>query len=178
MGILRKLIGLFFLIILIFIILKWKIILQMINNVIIGYDTTPFQIGNSYIDEIGQLPNYDGSIGSYKIGTHKGGFTSSNPANTQKIFSAATVTRIDNALILTIENMQVPASSTYALWLSNTPTVSNDTRYIDFGDIKPPYSIREYRVDMPTQKINLNTYKHLLMINPKTYAVYASAVLK
>lgn len=167
MGIFRKLIGLFFLVILFFIILKSKTILPRISNWMVGPEKTPFQIGSSYIEEIYKLPSYTGET-SLAYQSRFATFTSG-----QRAVRAITVSRVDTRVTLTVEDVAVPIGTPWVFWLSNTPDITNKTRYIDFGKISEPYTFHEYYTNTGQTKIDLAQYKYVLIVDPKTYQVYS-----
>ena len=156
MGILKKLIGLFFLILIFFLLLKSKALLSVLNSIALGPTKTPTQIGTGYASE-------NTVIGMFR------------DTSTNKAFGAATVTKNDGILALTAENLKIPAGN-WVFWLSDTPIITNETKYIDFGHITAPYSFKEYKVGIKAS-IDLSVYKYLMIINPDTFDIYAIAVL-
>ena len=156
MGILKKLIGLFFLILIFFLLLKSKALLSVLNNITLGPTKTPTQVGIGYSSEAV-------SIGFFKV------------TGTNSSFGAATIAQNGKVLILTTENIQIPTGN-WAFWLSNTSTITDETKYIDFGTITTPYSFKEYKVEVKGN-IDLVTFKYLMMINPETFDIYALSVL-
>lgn len=156
MGILKKLIGLFFLILIFFLLLKSKTLLSMLNNFTLGPTKTPTQIGIGYSTEAV-------SIGVFKA------------TGTNSSFGAATISQNGRDLILTIENIKA-FEGNWAFWLSNTPTITNETKYIDFGPVTAPYSFKEYKVEVKGS-VDLTAFRYLMIINPETFDIYAVSVL-
>lgn len=173
MGILRKLIGLFFLVIIFFIILKSKVILPRISNWVIGPEKTPFQIGASYTEQVYKLsPSYAGSGNDYQVkyGTLNQGYP--------RTMRGVTVSKTINRITLTTEGVAVPVNVPWVLWLSNTPTITDATKYLNFGKIIEPYTFHEYYTDIGKAKIDLIEYKYLMVVNPQTYQLYSLWTLK
>lgn len=172
MGILRKLIGLFFLVIIFFIILKSGTILPRISNWVIGPEKTPFQIGTSYINEIYKAPGYGGSNVMYQAK-----YAALNPGY-PRTMRAATVAKTGSKITLTVEGVAVPVGTPWAFWLANTPDITDKTKYINFGRIAEPYTFREYPTSIGNTKVDLIEYKHLMIVNTQTYQLYSLWTLK
>ncbi|MEN9604931.1 MAG: hypothetical protein RJB39_616 [Candidatus Parcubacteria bacterium] len=168
MGILRKLIGLFFLVIIFFIILKSKSILPRMSNWVIGPEQTPFQIGTSYIDEIYKAPGYGGEGDAMYAAK-----TASLVQGWPRSMRAVTVSKTGSKITISVEGVAVPTGLPLAFWLSDTPDITNKTKYINFGKIVGPYTFREYAANVGKVQVDLKTYKYLMVVNTETYVLYS-----
>lgn len=168
MGIIRKIIALFFLVILFFVIVQSKTLLTRISNWMIGPEKTPFQIGSSYIEEIYKLPSYTGD----GDGTYQSRFASLNPGY-PRTMRAATVSKTGSTVSLIVEGVAVPVAMPLAFWLANTPDVTNKTKYVNFGKIVEPYTFREYPTSIGNTSVDLAVYRYLMLVNTQTYQPYS-----
>ncbi len=161
MGMFKKLIGLILLVAIFFILINSKGLISFLNTIALGPVKTPIQVGTQY------STRGESTVGIFKI---------QNPQGVTKVFGAATLSKVDAQLSLTIEQVTVPTGRRWSFWLSDTPTVSDATNYVDFGQIAAPDSYKEYRVGVPAN-LSLSVYKYLMIIDPATFEVYAIATL-
>ncbi len=161
MGMFKKLIGLILLVVIFFFLINSKGMLSFLNTIALGPTKTPIQVGSLY------SARGESVVGTFKI---------QNPQGVNKVFGAATVSKVDNQLVLIAEHIALPIERPWSFWLSNTPTISNATNYVDFGKVTPPYSYKEYLVGVETG-LNLSVYKYLMILDPISFEVYAVATL-
>lgn len=161
MGILKKLIGLFLIVVMLLLLVNLPSVVSSVGNIAIGPVKTPIQVGSTYL-----------TPGNPVFGT----FVIRNPQGVNKTFGKVGITQIDSVLSLTTENMVVPQGN-WSLWLADTPNVSNQTNYVDFGYITPSYTYKGYSVVVP-ENFNLGSYRYLMIVNSQDYNVFAIAQLK
>jgi hypothetical protein len=163
----RKVIGLIFLLIIVFFAVKAVVFLPSFTDLIIGKNPSPFQIGTSYIDQIkGIYPTYQYQNYGQSSGQNIG----------SGILSKATLEKIEGKLVLSIENAK-PTRSDLSIWLINSPEITNKTEYIDFGTLYENQSIRQYVIDMKGADISFQEYNVIVIVD-KDYKIYKKIILK
>jgi len=88
-----------------------------------------------------------------------------------------TVEKIDTRLTLTTEGVFLSASnSRIHIWLTNSPIIDDNTKFIDFGTARSG-SIQSYGLDLDGSNISLQEYKHVMIVDTETYEIYGQSVL-
>ncbi|MES2985617.1 MAG: hypothetical protein V4686_00645 [Patescibacteria group bacterium] len=184
MNVLGKIIAVIAFVLIILILVNYRSILPLFDNLAFGGGSkTPFQISASYIEQANQLSPYSNMTGTSSTAVTYGDFleqqrSAKNPAKTTIVKRGSiTVIKQDALLTLTTENLKLPNSNPKVhIWLTNTPTITDDTRYIDFGLMRSG-SPQTYSKTLGDPNVSLVEYKHVMIIDTTTYAIYAQSVL-
>lgn len=161
MGIIKKIIALFILAIIVLLIVNLPSVVSSMSNIALGPVKSPVQLGSIYA-------TYGNSL--------SGIFVIQNAQGINKTFGTITSTQVENTISVITESTIVPDGS-WNLWLADTPTISNQTNYIDFGSITKTFDYKTHSVKVP-ENIHINTYKYAMIVNPANYTVFAISALK
>lgn len=161
MGIIKKIIGLFILVIIVLLVVNLPSVVSSMSNIALGPVKSPVQLGSLYA-------TYGSSL--------NGIFVIQNAQGVNRAFGNITVTQVENVVSVVTENIVTPQGS-WNLWLADTPTISNQTNYIDFGAMTKTFDYKTHSVKVP-ENININTYKYAMIVNPADYTVFAISALK
>ncbi len=148
----KKIIGLILVLLLIFILVKSISFLPSFSNLILGNNKSPFQVGTDYVNGINNV--YGNSNNRQEIKYN---------VSVRKILDKVTLEKSLGKLILYIENGN-PDVDSY-MWLTNTPNISSNTEYINFGQMYKDNSIRQYIIDMKGGDISLAEFKYVLIVD-------------
>ncbi len=186
MNVIGKIIAIIAFVLMILLIVNYKSFLPYFNSMAFGGGTlSPTQIGASYIEQANRLSPYNGMIdqggsqtwavtyGSYVAAQQQAAVTSGRQTVSR---GTITVEKIDTLLALSTENVSVSSpSQKIHIWLTNKPTITDTTKFIDFGVLKNG-GIQSYTVNLASN-ISLTEYKHVMIINTETYEIYGQSVL-
>ncbi len=162
----RKFIGLILILLIIYLAIKALVLLPFLTNVVIGKNKSPFQVGTDYVNQINQVyPTYS-NVPQYRY---------ANP-NDAKYVGKITLEKSLGKLVLTVEGAN-RGNEKINIWLTNTPQVTNQTEYIDFGPLITDNGMRQYNIDMKGGDISFDVYKYVLLVD-SNYHVYASINLQ
>ena len=161
MGIFKKLIGLLLVVVIFLILINLSPIISSLSTVALGPVKSPVQLGSLYA-------TYGTSV--------SGIFVIANPQGVNKTFGGVTLTKVDTMISLLTENIVIP-QGVWSFWLTDTPNISSQTNYVDFGPVSKPFSYKEHKVGVP-EGFNIGSYRYLMIVNPKDYTVFAVATLK
>lgn len=165
----KKIIGLVLIFFIFFFAVKAITFLPSINNLVIGPNKSPFQIGTDYIDQINKTYPYQ-NHGSLKTSP-----TKYSHNRKTSIFSKITLEKLNGRLILSIENAN--PSTNLNIWLTDTADITSKTAYIDFGLLHKDVSTRQYVVDMKGGDISLDQYNNVLIVDQNNQ-IYTKVILK
>lgn len=178
MAVVKKIIGLMIVIGIILLLVNAKKILPSLNNLALGGGTnkTPFQIGTSYVEQIEKMaPQVNYGTGYTPATTGYGFFNSSSRAAGNN--ARATVAKSNGQIVISVENIQTNSNIPLYMWLTNTSTISGQTEYVDFGQIRNTLGVQSYVVNLNGGDIDLSVYKYLLLVDPTTNKLYGVATL-
>lgn len=189
MNIIGKIIAVIAFVLIILILVNFRTIIPYFNSLAFGGGaSSPFQIGASYIDQANKLSPYNAmtggtaaaqsggiTYGSYLAAQQQAGQQTGYTKNKNQ--GKITVQKIGSILSLTTEYVLVNSSDPdIHIWLTNKSTVSDTTKFIDFGSTRSG-SFQSYMVDLGPTNISMTEYKHVMIINTKTLEIYGQAVL-
>lgn len=161
MGIFKKLIGLLLIVIIFLLLINMSSIARGLNTIVLGPVKSPTQLGSFY------ATNGASVSGIFEI---------LNPQGVNKTFGGVTLSKTGTMVTLVTENIVIPQGN-WALWLTDTPNISGQTNYVDFGSITKPLDYKEYSVGVPESFV-VGSYRYIMIINPENYTIFAVAVLK
>lgn len=168
----KKFIGLVLVLIIFYIGIKSIVLLPVFTNLIIGSNKSPFQIGTDYVNQINQIYPYD----SQGLPENKNLYIYSSDTNTS-IVGKITLEKLNGKLIMTVESSNPKANLN--IWLVNTPEITSETEYIDFGKLTKSPSIIQYIVDMKGGDISFKEYNTVFLVDTNAgYQAYAKILLK
>ncbi len=176
----KKIIGLVLLCVIFFFAIKALTQLSTLSSLFIGPSKSPFQVGIGYVNQVNQVyPNANQNTALNSNLTYGNG-TSYNRSGFgvnlgKSILSKITLEKSYGKLILSVENGN-PITE-LNIWLTNTPDITNQTEYIDFGTLLKGGGIKSYTVDMKGGDISLAEYKYVLIVD-KDYKIYGKVILK
>jgi len=165
----KKVIGIILVLILFYVAIKAFVFMPALTNAIVGSNKSPFQVGTDYVSEINAIYPYN-SKGKLVKNDVK---YSTNTATS--IIGKATLQKINGKLRLTVESAD--PKTELKMWVTNTPEITNETDYIDFGLLLKSVSLREYVIDMKGGDVSLNEFKYLLIVD-SAMQVHATIVFK
>lgn len=181
MDLIKKIIGLVLFIGIIFLLINARKILPAISNFSVGSGKvpTPFQLGTTYVDQIESMTpkmNYGAGYTGAAIGygSFQGGSTA--PAKGVKQ-GRATLEKNNGQLVLYVENITVTTATPVHFWLANTSTISNQTEYVDFGQLRTGTGIQSYGVGLNSGDLDLSVYRYLMIVDPGTFTLYGVVTL-
>lgn len=154
-------------------------ILPSINNFAIGSGKikSPLDIGTSYVDQIEKMSPKISGASSYNGSAIGYGSFQQKINNVGTTKNRATLEKNNGKLMLYAENIQTDPNLKLSFWLANTTTFSNQTEYVDFGPIKSGSGTQTYSIDLHGGDLDISVYKYLMIVDPKTYQIYAVASL-
>ncbi len=169
----KKIIGIILVCVIFFLAIKALTFLPTLNNAVIGPNKSPFQIGTDYVDQINKMYPVESNYGNQKARQEQQA-SYATQTNT-KIAYKITLEKSFGKLILSVED----GNPTEALniWLTNTPEITDQTEYIDFGLLQKNVSIKQYVIDMKGGDISLAEFKYVLIVD-KDQKLKARVVLK
>lgn len=189
MNVLGKIIAIIAFVFIILILINFKTILPYFDKVAFGGGaSSPFQIGASYVDQANKLSPYNAmtggtaaaqfggvTYGSYLAAQQTGG---SAPVATKKVSQGKmTVEKIGSLLVLTTEHVTVSSPNQKVhIWLTNKNTITDTTKFIDFGVFKNG-TIETYKIDLGPTNISMTEYKHVMIIDTESLTIYGQAIL-
>lgn len=176
----KKFIGLILVCVIFYLAIKAVVFLPTLNNLVIGPNKSPFQVGTEYVDEVNKIYPYGTENTHYNSNVRYGGGTNYNNSGLggtlgKSILSKITLEKSFGKLILSVENGNPTAD--LSIWLTTTPDITNQTQYIDFGPLYKSAGVKQYVVDMKGGDISLSDYNHVLIVD-KNYKVYGRVILK
>lgn len=176
----KKIIGLVLIGVIFFFAIKAITFLPSLNNFVIGSSKSPFQVGTEYIDQMSKIYPYAGQNSNYNSNFTYGSSVSYNPEGFGKVLNTVLLSKITleksyGKLILSVENGN--PNTDLNIWLTNTPDLNENTKFIDFGPLYKSAGIKTYTVDMNGGDIDVAEYKNILIVD-KTYKVYGRIVLR
>lgn len=176
----KKIIGIILIFIIFYFAIKAITLLPIINNFIIGSGKSPFQVGTDYIDQINKIYPYANQNSTYDSNVRYGMGISYEPSGFDNVSRSAILSKVTleksyGKLILSVENGN--PSTDLNIWLTNSPNITNQTSYIDFGQLNKSVGLRTYVIDMKGGDISLSEYKNVLIVD-KNYKVYGRVVLQ
>lgn len=184
MNILGKIFALVIFVLMIFIIMNARSILPYISRVSFGSNTaSPTDIGMEYINiaekmapKVSQV-TYSGNMqySMYATRVASQGYTGSSQAQESKVIAD----KIGNLVAVTTQNLFIPSElqGRAHIWIVNTPTISDQTSYIDMGVVRNG-GVQTYRKDLGTgPDLSLAEYRYIMIINPEDYSIYTQATL-
>lgn len=176
----KKVIGLILVCVIFFFAIKAITLLPSLNSLVIGPNKSPFQVGTEYIDQINQMYPYGNQNTYFNSNIKYGSGISYNPGGFGTVARAAILSKITleksyGKLILSVENGN-PITD-LNIWLTNTPDITNQTQYIDFGPLYKSVGVKSYVVDMKGGDVSLTEYKNVLIVD-KNYKIYGRVLLK
>ena len=163
----KKVIGLILILIIFYLAIQALVFLPSLTNLVIGSNQSPFQIGTDYVNQVNAIyPTYN------KQGKIVKNSTVYNSDTNTDIVGKLTLEKVSGTLILSVESANPKADMN--IWLTNTPTVTSRTEYVDFGKLTKSPSIIQYPIDMKGGDISFNEYKYVLLVDVGSgYKVYA-----
>lgn len=184
MNVLGKIIAIIAFVFIILIIVNYKTILPYFDNIAIGGGAaSPFQIGASYVDQANKLSPYNagGGIGTSAPTTAVtyGSYLANQQGTGKKVVSRGkiTVEKIDSQLVLTTENVSVQnPNPKIHIWLTNKPTITDTTKFIDFGVMRNG-GIQTYTLNLGPVELSLTEYKHVMIIDEQSHTIYGQSTL-
>lgn len=176
----KKIIGLVLICVIFFLTIKALVLLPSLNNLVIGPNKSPFQVGTEYVDQINKIYPYAKQNTSYNSNISYGTGISYEPSGfgtitRGSILSKITLEKSYGKLILSVENGN--PNTNLNIWLTNSPNITNQTEYIDFGPLYKSVGVKSYVVDMKGGDISLAEYNNILIVD-KSYKIYGRVVLK
>jgi hypothetical protein len=176
----KKIIGFVLILVIFFFAIKALTFLPQLNSLVIGPNKSPFQIGKETIDQINQIYPYANQNTTYNSNVRYGTGASYAPTGfgtvaRKAILSKITLEKSYGKLIFSVENGN-PITE-LNIWLTNTPDITNQTEYIDFGRLYKSIGVKSYFVDMKGGDVSLSEYKNVLIVD-KNYKVYGKVILK
>lgn len=169
----RKIIGFILVLIIVFFAIKAVVFLPFFADLVIGNNKTPFQIGNSYIEQINKIYPYKNYNQLYSTQIKY----NQNINSGNHILDKVTLEKIEGKLILSIENLK-PINAELNIWLTNSPEITDRTTYIDFGPVyKKGDSFRQYFFDLKGYDISLDEFNNILLVD-KNYKIFNKIILK
>jgi hypothetical protein len=163
-----------------FLAIKAVVFLPKLNNLVIGPNKSPFQVGTEYADQVNQIYVYGNKKTYFNSNIKYGSGVNYNSGDFSKVTRAAILSKVTleksyGKLILFIENGN--PSTDLNIWLTNTPDITNQTQYINFGPLYKSVGVKQYVVDMKGGDLSLSEYDNVLVVD-KTYKVYHHVILK
>lgn len=176
----KKFIGLILICVIFYLAIKAVIFLPTLNNLVMGPNKSPFQVGTEYVDQVNKIYQYGNENTHYDSNIRYGGAVSGSAGGLgivtkASILSKVTLEKLYGKLILSIENGN--PNTDLNIWLTNTSDITSQTRYIDFGPLYKNVGIKQYVVDMKGGDVSLFEYKNVLVLD-KNYKVYHRVILK
>jgi hypothetical protein len=176
----KKIIGLVLLGVIFFFAIKAVTFLPSLNNFVIGTNQSPFQLGTEYIDQMNQIYPYASQNTNYNGNFKYGNGVSYNPEGFGTVLNTVILSKITleksyGKLTLSVENGN--PNTDLNIWLTNTPDINENTKYINFGPLYKSAGIKTYVVDTEGGDVSLTEYNTILIID-KNYKIYGKVILK
>jgi hypothetical protein len=172
----KKLIGIVLLVFIVFLAIKSLSYLPYFTNAVLGSGESPFQTGQQYVDQINKMYPM-GSYGASKPGSKNTQNISYGVKSSANIIGKVTLEKSNSTLVLTVESANPNPSLGLHIWLTNTPNISNQTQYIDFGLLQNSLSFQTYTVDMKGGDLDLTQYNNLLIVDSNNN-IYSRVLLQ
>lgn len=168
----KKFIGLVLMFVIFYLGIKSLVFLPQLTNLVIGPSKSPFQVGTDYVNQINEIYPYGNDGKAKKENVYAYG------ANTNTdIVGKITLEKLNGKLMLTTESSNTNANLN--IWLVNTPEITSETEYIDFGKLTKSQSVIQYRVDMKGGDISFKEYNTVFLVDIAAgYQPYAKIILK
>ena len=160
----KKFIGLFLMLVIIFFAVKALVALPLLTNLVIGSNKSPFQVGTEYVEQTSRIyPTYLNSEIRYNSDTKS------------QILDKITLEKVSGRLIMSIENAKT--TKDLNIWLANQPQITNQTEYIDFGKLRNSVTVQQYVIDMNGGDLSLDDFKYVYIVDGNNN-IYAQVFLK
>ncbi|MES2623593.1 MAG: hypothetical protein V4576_04285 [Patescibacteria group bacterium] len=181
-----KIIAIVLFVFMILLIVNYKSVLPYFSSAALGGNTqSPFQIGASYVDQADKMSPYGSALGGgqttyAEFKAAQQGKTVTGSKITQPVVKGGKVTveKRGNFLYMTTEYLQVPKQNPKVhIWVTNRPTITSDTSYLDFGVMRGGESLQTYNLDVGDPNVSLEEYKYVMVIDPVNFTIYGQSVL-
>jgi hypothetical protein len=168
----KKFIGLVLMFVIFYLAVKSLVFLPQLTNLVIGPNKSPFQVGTDYVNQKNEIYPYGNDGKAKKENVYAYGINT----NTD-IVGKITLEKLNGKLILTTESSN--SNANLNIWLVNTPEITSETEYIDFGKLIKSQSILQYTVDMKGSDISFKEYNTVFLVDTSAgYQPYAKIILK
>ncbi len=187
MNVIGKIISLIAIALIVLLLINFRTVLPYLDRLATKGTLSPVQIGASYMERINKFyanvytslsgGKASGYTGASQALTYSDYFTQ-NAAPSGATRAQVTVEKVGQILSVTTEYLYIPTSlqGIARIWITNTPTISDATTYIDLGLVTNG-GIQSYAANLGPQDISFREYRYIMIVDPRNFTIYSQSTL-